>query len=373
MSDVRGQLKRRREEEDVRGECSKRARSDSLDPDKGLGTVVAKHYNELEEKGLAARQESHIIYMRNFNNWIKSMLINDAVDRLTNKDLTILDMCCGKGGDILKWLKTNAAQHIVFADIAETSVEQCKERYDRMVSGQGNNRGRNNYGGQKPLFSAEFITADCTKERLREKYSNPDFLFDLVSVQFSFHYSFETFDQAKMMLKNISENLKPGGIFIGTTPNACRIVRLARASGGKEFGNQIFRIQFDCSEPYPLFGAKYYFQLEDLVNCPEFLVHFGTLEKLAKYFGLQLIFKHAFDEYFDLKLNGGKFLLERMGALETYPPFNEKKSASEIQSDYSHAEKFYSENQGRKFGTLSKSEWEAVNLYIVFAFQKMAA
>lgn len=72
-------LKRRREDEDVRGECSKRPRSDSLDPEKGLGTVVAKHYNELEEKGLAARQESHIIYMRNFNNWIKSMLISEWV------------------------------------------------------------------------------------------------------------------------------------------------------------------------------------------------------------------------------------------------------------------------------------------------------
>lgn len=37
--------------------------------------LVADHYNMLEEKGLSYRNQSRIIYMRNFNNWIKSMLI----------------------------------------------------------------------------------------------------------------------------------------------------------------------------------------------------------------------------------------------------------------------------------------------------------
>lgn len=34
-------------------------------------TVVALHYNKLQEKGLAERFNSKIFYMRNFNNWIK--------------------------------------------------------------------------------------------------------------------------------------------------------------------------------------------------------------------------------------------------------------------------------------------------------------
>lgn len=38
--------------------------------------VVADHYNALEEKGLTQRFQSRIFYMRNFNNWIKSMLIS---------------------------------------------------------------------------------------------------------------------------------------------------------------------------------------------------------------------------------------------------------------------------------------------------------
>lgn len=34
-------------------------------------TVVAKHYNQLKEKGLAERFNSKIFYLRNFNNWVK--------------------------------------------------------------------------------------------------------------------------------------------------------------------------------------------------------------------------------------------------------------------------------------------------------------
>lgn len=39
----------------------------------GLAPVVARHYNEIEEKGLEAREESKIVILRKYNNWAKSM------------------------------------------------------------------------------------------------------------------------------------------------------------------------------------------------------------------------------------------------------------------------------------------------------------
>ena len=38
------------------------------------------------------------------------------------------------------------------------------------------------------IFDAEFIAADCTKDRLATKYSKPEIIFDVVSCQFTFHY-----------------------------------------------------------------------------------------------------------------------------------------------------------------------------------------
>lgn len=74
--------------------------------------IVASHYNSIEEKGLDVRNKSKILYMRNFNNWVKSMLINEYLSKIKSNlqlgaPLRVMDMCCGKGGDLYKWQKGN--------------------------------------------------------------------------------------------------------------------------------------------------------------------------------------------------------------------------------------------------------------------------
>lgn len=64
----------------------------------------------------------------------------------------VLDLCCGKGGDLLKWMVGNV-RHLICADIAWKSVEQCESRYKDI-----SNRSHR-------IFSCEFITADCTRVR----------------------------------------------------------------------------------------------------------------------------------------------------------------------------------------------------------------
>lgn len=65
---------------------------------------------------------------------------------------------------------------------------------------------------------------DLFQDLLSSKYSDPDMRFDICSCQFVYHYSFETYEQADMMLKNACGNLSPGGYFIGTTPNSFELV-----------------------------------------------------------------------------------------------------------------------------------------------------
>lgn len=67
---------------------------------------VANHYNGVPNINIKERTNSRIFYLRNFNNWIKSMLIGDTLERLRNEgcpSAVVLDLCCGKGGDLLKW------------------------------------------------------------------------------------------------------------------------------------------------------------------------------------------------------------------------------------------------------------------------------
>lgn len=255
--------------------------------------IVASHYNKLEEKGRAERSNSRIFHMRNFNNWIKSILINEFLKKVQDTvrlgdPFRVLDMCCGKGGDLLKWEKSSIT-HIICTDIAEVSIEHCKDRYNKMR--------------HKP-FTAEFFACDSTLQRLREKYKDPSIELNLVSCQFAFHYCFESLKQAECMVRNASECLRTGGYFFGTIPDANEIMKRQQAVGGTEFGNEIYRIKFLCdTDKPPLFGAKYNFELHGVVNCPEFLVHFPLLVKLARKFGLKLVLKERFEDFFERNKN----------------------------------------------------------------------
>jgi mRNA (guanine-N7-)-methyltransferase len=92
------------------------------------------------------------------------------------------------------------------ADIAAVSVDQARGRYEPMNS----------------YFDASFAALDCYTEPLSaafspQKLSTP---FDVVSMQFCMHYAFETEEKVRCMLDNVSRYMRPGGVFIGTIPNA---------------------------------------------------------------------------------------------------------------------------------------------------------
>lgn len=289
--------------------------------------AVTSHYNARPNTSVEERVKSPIYHLRNFNNWIKSCLIAE----FTPPRAVVLDLCCGKGGDLPKWCSA-AIRHWVAADIAGESVKAAEERYE----------------SRRTSFSALFVTTDCFETRLSE-HLDGRLWFDLVNCQFALHYAFSSEARVLTLLRNASDRLKNGGWFIGTVPNANWIVKKIRNCEANTFGNSVYSIKFPPlkdQEPrvFPAFGAQYTFSLTDAVqDVPEYLVHFPTLERLAAQVGLKLRMKRTFHEVFCEKVKKDADLhrlLFRMEAVDEH-------------------------------GTITPEEWEAAGIYIAFAFQKV--
>eukprot|EP00455_Lapot_gusevi_P006616 TRINITY_DN12823_c0_g1_i3.p1 TRINITY_DN12823_c0_g1~~TRINITY_DN12823_c0_g1_i3.p1 ORF type:complete len:364 (-),score=47.91 TRINITY_DN12823_c0_g1_i3:226-1317(-) len=312
--------------------------------------VVAEHYNRRRDVAggrrfnLDKRNSSAIFHLKNFNNWTKSVLINLC----SKPDAVVLDLCCGKAGDMLKYCM-NRANFVVAADIAYNSIVDAINRYNELR-------------GHRPGY--QFIAADCFEARLSSVIA-PEIHFDLVSCQFAWHYAFESEARLHMALRNVSEKLKPGGYFVGTMPDSNILVKKFRESPDGTFGNSRYRVRFEAkprqlaqvmngdenqddesSAPqFPKaspFGLKYWFQLEDAIDdCPEFLVHFPTFERVAAEYGLECRSKENFHEFFYQHCTNtdNQDLLFRMKVLD-------------------------------RDNSIPQPDWEVAHLYRVFIFQK---
>lgn len=67
---------------------------------------VASHYNARPNVDPTTRTRSEIIHLRSFHNWVKSVLIREFVSQ---RNLRVLDIACGKGGDLFKWDKADVS------------------------------------------------------------------------------------------------------------------------------------------------------------------------------------------------------------------------------------------------------------------------
>lgn len=59
---------------------------------------------------------SETLFIKKMNNFIKTLLIKEAVG-YRRRDLSVLDLCCGMGGDLEKWQKVRIA-HYVGSDLS---------------------------------------------------------------------------------------------------------------------------------------------------------------------------------------------------------------------------------------------------------------
>ncbi|KAK2745123.1 mRNA cap guanine-N7 methyltransferase [Myotisia sp. PD_48] len=354
---------RRRQEERER-QAEEDARRAAID--RGVHDVVRQHYNAVPERGREWRKtESKIKGLRTFNNWVKSTLIqkfspdedflakttgnkNWGGDGMTapeqEKRLLVVDLGCGKGGDLMKWNQApQPVELYVGLDPAEVSLDQARDRWIGMKK-QRSRGGRRGH----PLFHAEFTPKDCFGEWLGDVpiiqdvgidgNVGPDGNnamssrwggggFDVVVSMFTMHYAFENETKARQMLQNVAGLLKKGGRFIGVGPNSDVIsAKVAEAHKQRkereasksktqedpedgevednsdviEWGNDIYRVRFPGKTPEdgifrPAFGWKYFYFLEEAVEeIPEYVVPWEAFRALTEDYNLELQYRKPF-------------------------------------------------------------------------------
>ena len=189
-----------------------------------------KYYNRKDNE----QKDKSITYnLQTFHNKvIKSrLLLENAVNALRKDDserhISLLDLACGKGGDIGKWNNLNINNcvgiDIVYNNINDNIDGAC-ERYNFYT----NKLGKHNVSDMKFLVGDISQNIDMTAfnkhpeykkdaEKLRITSDGPRYIenkFDIISTMFSLHYLFENKQNQMVLYKIFSDNLSNGGYFM---------------------------------------------------------------------------------------------------------------------------------------------------------------
>ena len=258
------------------------------------------------------REESTIIQMRDFHNWIKSILITNITDYYysikKSQRVSLLDIAVGRGGDLMKWNKAYITDVFGF-DLNKDSI------YSKNPENPGAIERLRNLKNYK--VNVHFEVGDVTDPKEIEvsikKYLTKNNLktgFDLVSCQFALHYFFSSENALRTMLYFVSKNLKSGGYFFGTSINGDKIRSYFEGYKGNKgvFKRNIYKIEknFPSRLKSP-FGNKYTFTIYDnkdktnyfntIPVSNEFLTDFKILNLIAKQYSLEPVNINFFEKY----------------------------------------------------------------------------
>lgn len=204
---------------------------------------------------------------------------------------SLLDLACGRGGDIWKWIDFKI-KYVKGIDLSPGEVAEARQRYEEAC---GKHR-------QTPLQTrCEFLdTPNLGLQEWKEAQQ-----YDVVTCMFALHYFFVSEAALKQFFHNVSINLKDGGYFIGTVPDGKRINECIRSS--KVYNSPMLKIEARWEGAPNVFGSAYVCAIGDTVTggekgtegSLEYLVYRNVLQGVAAQYGLKPVL-----QYNDAELEG---------------------------------------------------------------------
>lgn len=246
----------------------------------------------------------HIENLRKFHNFIKLNIIIDSCKKTNAKNL--LDIACGRGGDLQKWLnhKINLQYILAFDSHKESIFSSLKkgDEFDGAIARFQNIK--QSYKGKMPFINFKNLNILDSKilEKLNSIDSNKE--YDVISCQFALHY----FNKNQLILNNtlkiISLKLKKGGLFIGTSTDGDLMYKILNNGNvnipmltliKKDFNNYLFYIQTEKSKTLT---RQNYFELQGVSS--EFYIFKENLKNIALQHNLQLVEYKSFYEWYQI-------------------------------------------------------------------------
>jgi SAM-dependent methyltransferase len=208
------------------------------------------------DRKMSAKDEELTKSMRNFHNrYIKEDILLKRI--LKGNGKTLLDVACGKAGDLQKW-RNSRVSFVLGVDYSMdnitnkkdgayrryvdllTSSKRARELMPRMVFAVGDS--------SRPLITGEAAPTPQDSDILRAVFGRmapdgqlPPYIeksaagelrqgADAVVCMFALHYFFESAAKFQGLLENIRDTLKVGGYFAGACPDGEKMFNLLRAT-----------------------------------------------------------------------------------------------------------------------------------------------
>ena len=234
--------------------------------------AVAELYNNATATDENARRNGPMISMKRFHNEIKDFLLGRFA---YNKD-ALLDLCCGRGGDIHKWIK-NKVKFVKALDLSDVSLADAKTRYAEVAR------------TKKIKTKVEFVhTSSLGTSKWKD-----DKEYDVITCMFAMHYISDREDTMRTFLHNVAINLKPGGIFMGTIASGTRVMHMLGVEEGLHTGvlklYKMWSKDQEVAVTTSPFGMRYVCSITDTVtsgNSPEYLTFIKPVEDILAEYGI---------------------------------------------------------------------------------------
>lgn len=236
--------------------------------------------------------------------YVKKTLLSDVIDNLKKDNISLIDFGVCRGGDLNRW-KELGIKKVIGIDKDTECIQEAIKRYENSLDNDYNvvficgDLSKLIFPNQLsacPVTDTPIGIVDWKKimiSNLPQKY-----MFDIVSSQFVIHYFFKNELSLRSYLQNVTDNLKIGGYFCGTTFDGSKVYKVLKKLSekeGKTTDNElIWRITklYENKKFYknkPNFGMEINVFINSIgYDHKEYLVNFEYLEKISKEYGLQL-------------------------------------------------------------------------------------